>query len=311
MSPIRAFGARALQPIRLSRFFGEKRIRVHAKSFTMFGANLNSNKKIKGHLNGDTNADTALNPNSGILEKAKSFVKFYKDGLCKLFENRTKAMKLINQNKQLTWREQQLVRTSAQDFRKLFPFGVILLILPEAIPFLVIYVPAMVPSTVIRENQLLKKRIKLQEKRDAITARAIKFSVNFPNLLTSHNFTSPEKIIDVIKTHHEHFTLDSVERKPLKAYCRFMSIPTWGPKGPLNYFYAWLASAQRGVGHLTSAELISANEERGMCTLGQTDDQLRKALTDWITVSFYKSPPAPELLLVFSRFFVNNIWTKP
>ncbi|KAJ9053256.1 hypothetical protein DSO57_1026106 [Entomophthora muscae] len=177
----------------------------------------------------------------------------------------------------------------------------------------------MVPSNCVTPNQLLKKRTKLQERRDAITALATRSTVVNPDLLSSKDFATPERTIQAIKAHHASFALDLLELKPLKAYCKYMEISTLGFSGLLKKRLSNKIQLLRsddmllrkeGVDHLSTAELISANEERGMRTLNQTDAQLRKSLQDWIAVSLFDSPPAPEVFLIVSRIFVNNIQIK-
>lgn len=92
-----------------------------------------------------------------LMDKAKKFLSHYKMGIQLLFKNRREAKAiqkaLVAENRSWTRREYQLITLASKDIRKLFPFLTILFILPESIPFLLIFAPGLVPSTCILPSQ--------------------------------------------------------------------------------------------------------------------------------------------------------------
>ncbi|KAI8377594.1 LETM1-like protein [Radiomyces spectabilis] len=196
---------------------------------------------------------------------------------------------------------------------KLIPFGIIFCILPESIPLWVIFLPGIVPSTCLKESQLLKQREKLDKVRQNMAMNAIKSAeqvegISPEDFLSVHNFTR-------IAKHYNHdFELSRIDRRHLSAYCRFMGLQGWGTQGILKNRLAkhmnYLLQddnllAAEGVDSLGLAELQAAAEERGIRSIGATEDHLRRALKYWITLHRAEPPISPGLL-VFSRMFLLN-----
>jgi len=257
----------------------------------------------------------------GLVTKFKELFRFYKAGIKSVFRNRAEAKILKAKQKQgiaLTRREFRFILKSKEDTYKLAPFSILLFILPEAIPFLVVFAPQFIPSTCVTDEQLMKKRIKLQERRDNTTQIALR-STQKSELLPVTDFITVNKLLRTAKVYHDAFAYELIKRKSLQAYGKFMGISTWAPSSivanRLKARFRYLREddallKSEGIDYLTPEELIEANEERGMRTLNQTDGQLRQTLNDWITVSLSQSPPVPDLLLILSRVFLNNIRTK-
>lgn len=278
-----------------------------------------SQHNVNDYMNQSSNPEFASK--DGFFSKFKELFRFYKAGIKAVFSNRAEARILERKEKEdieLSRKEHRFILRSKQDFNKLAPFALLVLILPESIPFLVIFAPQFVPSTCISEEQLLKKRTKLQEKRDKITQIALR-STQKSDLLPMDGFSSVDRLLSTVKTYHEGFSYDLVQNKPLRAYCKFMGLsslaPTFILKSRMQAHFKNIREddimiLSEGVESLSLEELIEANEERGMRTLDQTEAQLRQTLKDWIAVTNSKSVSAPDLLLVVSRIFINNVRTK-
>ncbi len=87
-----------------------------------------------------------------LYQSLKDHILHYKNGLIKVKENAVLAKQLENKSV-LNRKEFVLVNQSKKDIRKLVPFGLLVLFLPEAIPLLVAFVPKMIPSPCLTLNQ--------------------------------------------------------------------------------------------------------------------------------------------------------------
>jgi hypothetical protein len=64
---------------------------------------------------------------------------------------------------------------------------------------------------------------------------------------------------------------------------------------------------REGIDNLDTKELSFAIEERGMRSLNETEDQMRRALKYWLATSeANETSTIPSGLLVFSRMFLLN-----
>lgn len=61
--------------------------------------------------------------------------------------NSVQVARLLASGHALSWRQWRLVQRSRQDTRRIIPFGLMLLLLPEAIPFALRFAPSLVPRT--------------------------------------------------------------------------------------------------------------------------------------------------------------------
>ncbi|KAI8048938.1 LETM1-like protein-domain-containing protein [Gilbertella persicaria] len=198
---------------------------------------------------------------------------------------------------------------------KLVPFGIVFLILPESIPLLVIYAPGMVPSTCLKENQILKQRQKLDKVRQKMTHNVLKSAKQLQGVITAEDFMHKAKFQRIAKNFAYDFDLSRIDRRHLSSYCKFMGINDYGPqfilKKRLEKYMNYLDQDDKlllqdnTVDTLTVQELSHAVEERGMKSVDQQEENMRRALKYWLSAS-QADPKVPAGLLIFSRMFLLN-----
>ncbi|ORE15834.1 hypothetical protein BCV71DRAFT_184622, partial [Rhizopus microsporus] len=209
---------------------------------------------------------------------------------------------------------------------KLIPFGIIFCILPESIPLLVIYVPAMIPSTCLKDSQIVckiriielqKQREKLDKVRQKMTMNVLKSAEQVQGI-APEDFLSLPKFQRIAKHYAYDFDLSRIDRRHLSAYCRFMGLNDYGTQGMLKKRLAKYMDyiekddkllAKEGVDNLDIKELSTAVEERGMRSLNEPEEQMRRALKYWLAVTQNQQSgqiAIPPGLLVFSRMFLLN-----
>ncbi|KAI8065217.1 LETM1-like protein-domain-containing protein [Gongronella butleri] len=197
--------------------------------------------------------------------------------------------------------------------RKLIPFGILLFILPESIPFFVVFVPGLIPSTCIKHSQLEKQREKLDKQRQIMSSNVLR-SAQVVKGISPNDFLSVPRFSKINSHYGYDFTLDKIDRRHLSAYCRFMGLSSLGTSGMLRnrlaQYFTYISKddellSMEGIDTLTLHELQHANEERGMRSLAKDEDALRSSLKYWLATKSIE-PEVPTGLLVFSRMFLLN-----
>ncbi|KAI8882739.1 hypothetical protein K501DRAFT_185975 [Backusella circina FSU 941] len=197
---------------------------------------------------------------------------------------------------------------------KLIPFGLVFLILPESIPLWVIYVPSMIPSTCIKETQLLKQRAKLEKVRQRMNMNTLKSAEQIDGVKPS-DFLSIVKFHKIAKSYGYDFELNQIDRRHLSSYCEFMGLNDWGTQGilqrRLDKHMKYITQddmllKDHGVDNLSRTELSHAIEERGMRSIDVEEEQMKKALKYWVDLNTNTEQVIPPGLMVFSRMFLLN-----
>jgi len=158
------------------------------------------------------------------------------------------------------------------------PFVLILVILEEALPFIVLYAPGMLPSTTILPSQADRIYARKEEKK----AEAL---IQAKILLESTNKSSPS---DTSK-----LGIAGLDDDLVWTICRAYGLSDRGPRSFVNRrlykHVAYISGDDRlliheGYGeHLDFHELRVALSERGYLTAGRNETELRQTLRDWLT----------------------------
>ncbi|KAI9468983.1 MAG: LETM1-like protein-domain-containing protein [Benjaminiella poitrasii] len=215
--------------------------------------------------------------------------------------------------------EFQLIHQSKKDMVKLIPFGFIFMILPESIPLFVIYAPGMIPSTCLTEKQIHKQREKLDKARQKMTANVLRSAAQIEGI-SPEDFLSRVKFQKIAKHYGYDFDLSRIDRRHLSSYCRFMGINDYGLqfmlKNRLEKHMKYLDQDDKllvkgnYVDELGVNELKHAVEERGMRSIDEDEENMRRGLKYWLSLTqpTANSPDViiPPGLLVFSRMFLLN-----
>lgn len=173
----------------------------------------------------------------------------------------------------LTRWETKFLRTYNRDIVKLVPFVLTLIILEEALPFIVLYAPGMLPSTCLLPSQRQRIEAKRRAKQMAHVASVREeFSVQ--------NLDSMEKGVK------------SLDTNLARAVAGIFSRATWGPlflqQRRIAKHLAYISSddallAKEDMGsRLKNDELVEALEDRGFITEAQTSQQMHEKLQWWL-----------------------------
>ncbi|KAL5967097.1 Mitochondrial proton/calcium exchanger protein [Taenia solium] len=230
--------------------------------------------------------------------------------------------------KTLTRRERnQLVRTVADIFL-LVPFAVFIIVpfMELLLPVYLKFFPFMLPSTFKekgKEEEMVRQQLKaklevarfLQETVMQTTTRASK-SKDVPTIVEFQEFLKTVRqsgqlanttdILRFSRLFEDQVTLDSLDHAQLKALCQLLEINSIGPSNFLR-FQLWLRVrqlrtedkliAKEGVEQIPSWELQSLSRNRGMRSLGLTEERLRSQLSQWLELHLEKNVPITLLLL--------------
>lgn len=230
----------------------------------------------------------------------------------------------------LTRRERkQLIRTLA-DIIRLVPFAVFIIVpfMEFLLPFYLKFFPFMLPSTFkdkSAESDRIQQRLKakleltrfLQEtlvqtsgasKGDQNTPKVAEFQDFIKRVQESGQPAEAEEITKFSKLFEDQVTLESLDNKQLRMLCQILSLPTVGPNHLLR-FQIWMRVRQlkaedhllikEGVDQIPPWELQSLCQERGMRSVGLSQDRLRSQLSQWLALHLEKN--VPITLLLFSR----------
>ncbi|VDP92916.1 unnamed protein product [Echinostoma caproni] len=124
----------------------------------------------------------------------------------------------------------------------------------------------------------------------------------------SGQFVSDEEITRFSKLFEDQITLDSLEVNQLKMLCRLLSLPTIGPSNLLRFQLQMRVRqlkaedrllAKEGVDSIPTWELQTLCQDRGMRSVGLTEERLRNQLAQWLNLHLVKN--VPVTLLLFSR----------
>ncbi|KAL3307773.1 letm1 and EF-hand domain-containing protein 1, mitochondrial, partial [Cichlidogyrus casuarinus] len=231
----------------------------------------------------------------------------------------------------LTRRERnQLVRTVADIFR-LVPFAVFIVVpfMEFLLPVYIKLFPFMMPST-FKEKKTEEEKIKLRLMAKLKMAKFLQDTISQTSTLTPseklpentptlgefskflHEIRSTgdmPNISDIVKfsrLFEDQVTLDSLDSKNLKALCQLLDINTMGPANLLRiklYMRVRQLKAEdqlisnEGVDQIPGFELQSLCRERGMRSLGLSEDRLRKQLSQWLELQLVHQVPIALLLL--------------
>lgn len=247
-----------------------------------------------------------------IWLKAKEFFIFYKNGIKQINTNRIQVNRIrkmqLEQPDFVMNREQyQLVLRTRQDLKRLVPFLLILLILEELLPLVVMYYPAMLPSTCVMPSQLEKMRSNQLKKRIKYL-KSIKKQEVWNTLRQGRDMLK-----DGSSTSPEWASSSTLDPTIIKTFNGFLKLSRLGPASRLqrilDSYSAYLTEddqylIKEGLDNLPLEELKIALEERGLTSIDKTKDHLASDLTRWLELR-KKQFPTP-LMLTMSIFDVAD-----
>ncbi|KAJ2691427.1 hypothetical protein H4R19_006373, partial [Coemansia spiralis] len=248
-----------------------------------------------------------------FIQKAKGYLAFYKQGARTLWQNGRAVSEIrrrLGTGELVTRAEFQIVQRHAGDRLRLIPFGVLLVVLPKAIP-----------STCITYAQAVKMAAKHDARRHGLHREALR-RIEAAGL-AAQDFTTVAALHSTAARGNALFALDGLGRADLRLLCRFLG--AGGPAAGLRA--AWLRArlqqhleriavddallAREGLlPQLGSVELHRACQERGIPSAHVPEEQLRKALGAWIELTQTAGPSTGMLPIAWSRLVLLGATVK-
>ncbi|KAJ3094051.1 hypothetical protein HK100_006299 [Physocladia obscura] len=187
-------------------------------------------------------AEVAPTGIAGLIASSKALIMLYYNGSKLLFQNSKTAAALINQKRTaesegrtVHWSRSEflLVKQTATDMKKLPPFLLLCILIPESIPLVLMLAPSLIPSTCVSEDQIAKLRAKLKARRDSIAAAWIK---QLP-AITNNEPVSFAAASSVVKNTSRKVTLGWASQIPVSEWSSDSSIINIAKHAP-QYFVA-------------------------------------------------------------------------
>lgn len=229
----------------------------------------------------------------------------------------------------LTRRERRQLRRTTGDLLRLIPFlpFVVVPFMEFLLPVALKLFPNMLPSTfegefaaTEKQRKLLRVRIEmakfLQEtvkesglKADSVV-RSDEFKEFFRKVRSTGETPSQTDVVRVAKLFHDDITLDNLSRPQLVSMSRYMNINAFGTDNFLKHQIRSKLEKVRvddmmihaeGVDSLSTKELQSACQSRGIRFQGVSPATLREELEKWIELHYING--ISGVLLVLSRAF--------
>ncbi|WRT64302.1 uncharacterized protein IL334_001234 [Kwoniella shivajii] len=229
----------------------------------------------------------------------------------------------------LTRRERRQLRRTTTDLLRLLPFSVFVIVpfMELLLPVALKLFPNMLPSTfegdfaaTEKQRKLLRVRIEmakfLQEtvKESGLKADSVvkseEFKEFFRKVRSTGETPSQTDVVRVAKLFHDDVTLDNLSRPQLVSMSRYMNINAFGTDNFLKHQIRSKLEKVRvddmmihaeGVDSLSTKELQSACQSRGIRFQGVSPARLREELEQWIELHY--SNGISGVLLVLSRAF--------
>ncbi|WVR06029.1 hypothetical protein IAU60_003057 [Kwoniella sp. DSM 27419] len=229
----------------------------------------------------------------------------------------------------LTRRERRQLKRTTTDLLRLLPFSVFVIVpfMELLLPVALKLFPNMLPSTFEgefaaneKQRKLLRVRIEmakfLQEtvresglKADSVV-KSDEFKEFFRKVRSTGETPSQTDVVRVAKLFHDDITLDNLSRPQLVSMCRYMNINAFGTDNFLKHQIRNKLEKVRvddmmihaeGVDSLSTKELQSACQSRGIRFSGVSPARLREELEQWIELHYTNG--ISGVLLVLSRAF--------
>ena len=269
-------------------------------------------------------------PKLSLLERIKAEMAHYGNG-AKLFALETREsfgilLKNIRGEKLVRREQLQLARTT-QDFVRLIPFSVFIIVpfLELLLPFAIKLFPNLLPSTFEGKSQM-EQRKQRAEASQLAAAQSIqeesvgKFHPKLDDLFKAYHLSgqsiSTDDFVEVALSVPS-TSIESLSRPQIVLLCQYMGLST---KGPLIYLQSQLRNAlsrlmaddelieSEGIDSLSDEDLYMACYARGIKVFNVSKDVLQSDLQQWIDLHFHRK--FDPLLLVTTRALIMNARAK-
>ncbi|KAJ3412877.1 hypothetical protein HDV05_008813 [Chytridiales sp. JEL 0842] len=261
----------------------------------------------------------------GNLAKGKQMMMQYYNGSKQLYRNfqaSTELLKKVRKEGYVVNRaEYMLMKTTEQDAKKLLPFFLVLLIIPESLPFLIVWSPGFLPSTCMSRDQIQTSWEAMAKRRKEISAEVLEKLSTQPSPLKPAALNSNKSFLNLLKSSAEltsDYTLFNLKRPDLVTYCKYLGLGhrTLLPgrmRLRLMDHYALIRGddlliQKEGIESLSEWDLRAALESRGVVTQGLSLEELRAEMERWLEVSLNEEEvKVPEGLLALMMAVRNGL----
>ncbi|KAF8512398.1 hypothetical protein JB92DRAFT_2928308 [Gautieria morchelliformis] len=224
-----------------------------------------------------------------LWHNLKQLFYFYARGIKMIFVTHRRQASAIQRRVQeaqargeqasMTRSETRFVQTYRMDLVKLLPFVLTIVVLEEALPFVVLYLPGLLPSTCLLPSQHERIEAKRREKQVA-------------------HVTIAKLELERLKSQRQHDTfvegngLESLNGELTRAVSGILARSTWGPvllqRHRIAKYLTHIANddallVKEGMGSgLKAEELVEALEERGFIVNPTTPQDMLQQLQWWL-----------------------------
>jgi len=293
----------------------------------------------KGESDAATTAPARWSP-AWVWDKTKETALHYWHGTKLLVKDTRIASALFARmlrGRSLSRREHALLVRVLADLIRLLPLAFFVLVpfMEFALPFAIRLFPNLLPSTFeekhikeekkikmlkvrlevaqVLEHTLEERALQMKRKRDHESGRessAEELREFMARLREGGHASNPEELLRMMALFKDTLTIDAMDRPMLVSMCQFMGLNSFAPDGLLR----WTLRAKlrqlrnddkdimwEGVGSLTDDELRAALRNRGLPSIGMSEDAMRRSLQEWLQVS--QSDEIPNSLLLLANMY--------
>ncbi|KAI6652632.1 LETM1 and EF-hand domain-containing protein anon-60Da, mitochondrial [Oopsacas minuta] len=252
----------------------------------------------------------------------------------------TKFLGKILRGHSLTRREKRQLERTVADIFRLVPFSIFIILpfMEFLLPVAIKIFPGLLPSTfqtVQTKNEKIRAELKvklemskflrntmgemsvLNEKKEGPTIH--EFVEFFEAIRERGENAHVDDVIRFSQLFRDEFTLDNMAHAQLKALCKLLMLNSVGTSAllrlQLNMCLRHLKAddnliRKEGIDNMTSSELQSACQARGMRAVGMNGRKLKEQLSLWLNLHLDKQVP-PSLLLLTQALTLKSHAPNP
>ncbi|KAI9467689.1 hypothetical protein LPJ78_004133 [Coemansia sp. RSA 989] len=252
--------------------------------------------------------------------KFTGYMSFYKEGLKELWANRsayTDIKRRTARGEQITRAEHQILTRYPSDRLRILPFGVLVILAPELIYLIVLFMPGFCPSTCVTYKTVAKGAAKHDALKQKLHLRLLE-RIGEDGLSVS-DFVTEQALAKAAARGSRLFSMDKLDRGELLMLYRFLGIGSMGWILPTSWLRTGVARhlsyvhkddslllSEQAVGQLELVDLFRACQERGIPSADLPDYQLRQALYSWAQLTQKQAGAGNILPIAWSRLVLLN-----
>ncbi|KAJ2451345.1 hypothetical protein EV183_003673 [Coemansia sp. RSA 2336] len=252
------------------------------------------------------------------------YMSFYKEGLKELWANRSAyrdVKRRAARGEQITRAEYQILTRYPSDRLRILPFGVLVILAPELIYLIVLFMPGFCPSTCVTYKTVAKTAAKHDALKQKLHVRMLE-GLREDGLSVS-DFVTEHALAKAVARGSRLFSMDRLGRADLLMLYRFLGIGGMGWILPTSWLRAGVARhlsyvrtddslllKEQAVGQLELVDLFRACQERGIPSADLPDYQLRQALYGWAQLTQKQAGAGNILPIAWSRLVLLNRSTQ-